>query len=150
MSDDAPRKRSWFQIHLSTAVVLMVVSGLLMWVNVQTRVTRTQEILFEEEADGGFSSTTFRSWDHDIGDQEAQPDKQYEYWSEMGWPVACAEDHGIWIMSGQGKRKFKHFYFGLDRWVALNLGVALAILTAVAVGCELGVRRKSACRDKPV
>ena len=29
MSDDAPKKRAWFQIHLSTAVVLMVVAGVL-------------------------------------------------------------------------------------------------------------------------
>jgi len=27
MSDDAPRKRPWFQIHLRTAIVLMVVAG---------------------------------------------------------------------------------------------------------------------------
>ena len=35
MSDDAPKKRPWFQIHLSTAIVLMVMAGLLVWANVR-------------------------------------------------------------------------------------------------------------------
>lgn len=29
-----PRKRAWFQLHLSTCIVLMVAAGALMWANV--------------------------------------------------------------------------------------------------------------------
>lgn len=36
-----PRKRHWFQIHLSTAMVLMFVAGLFLWANVPfLRVTK--------------------------------------------------------------------------------------------------------------
>lgn len=31
----APRKRAWFQLHLSTCVVLMLAAGVLMWANIQ-------------------------------------------------------------------------------------------------------------------
>jgi len=31
---DAPKKRPWFQIHLSTSIVLMFVAGGLVWANV--------------------------------------------------------------------------------------------------------------------
>jgi len=51
MSDDAPKKRSWFQIHLSTAVVLMVVAGVLMWVNVTPKLVMSLNILRSTERD---------------------------------------------------------------------------------------------------
>ena len=34
MSGDAPKKRAWFQIHLSTAVVLMVIAAILIGLNI--------------------------------------------------------------------------------------------------------------------
>ncbi|HEY3323504.1 MAG TPA: hypothetical protein VGP72_23830 [Planctomycetota bacterium] len=34
---DLPKKRRWFQFHLSTAIVLMVVSGALLWLNMPDR-----------------------------------------------------------------------------------------------------------------
>ncbi|MCY3023675.1 MAG: hypothetical protein NTW87_32240 [Planctomycetota bacterium] len=34
---DAPRKRPWFQFHLSTAIVLMLVASLILWRNVVPR-----------------------------------------------------------------------------------------------------------------
>jgi hypothetical protein len=36
--NDAPEKRPWFQYHLSTAIVLMFVTGGLMWPNLQQQV----------------------------------------------------------------------------------------------------------------
>ncbi|MCZ7649023.1 MAG: hypothetical protein M5U26_27830 [Planctomycetota bacterium] len=32
---DTPRKRRWFQLHLSTCVALMIVAGLILWSNMR-------------------------------------------------------------------------------------------------------------------
>ena len=37
MTDNNPKRRAWFQLHLSTCVVLMIVAGALVWVNVVAR-----------------------------------------------------------------------------------------------------------------
>jgi len=34
---EAPKKRAWFQIHLSSAVVLMFVAGILIYLNIHSR-----------------------------------------------------------------------------------------------------------------
>jgi uncharacterized membrane protein len=40
---DAPKKRPWFQFHLSTAVVLMVMAGGLLGANLLRDTTREPE-----------------------------------------------------------------------------------------------------------
>ena len=42
-----PTKRRWFQIHLSTAVVLMITAGALLWANVRLINTRRANIYSE-------------------------------------------------------------------------------------------------------
>lgn len=39
----APRKRAWFQLHLSTCVVLMLAAGVLMWANAIPQVKTWSE-----------------------------------------------------------------------------------------------------------
>jgi len=34
MTDEGQKKRAWFQIHLSTAIVLMFVAGVLVWATI--------------------------------------------------------------------------------------------------------------------
>ena len=115
MSDDAPKKRAWFQIHLSTAVVLIVVAGVLVWINVSPRIVPPDPMPKEVLA-LGISFT---------------PQSKF---SEYGWPFtsyclhefADGTDFGEW---GLGK-------------LILNCLNSLTILTAVAVGCEGWVRRR--------
>ena len=112
MNDDAPRKRPWFQIHLSTAVVLMVVAGVLVWANVRKPVVliRNSRII---ELD------------------------------RMGWPWNAESSIGGYLdqTPDQAIRNARLRYFGTSEFY-LNLITALAILTAVAVGCEYLIRRR--------
>lgn len=40
--DEKPKKRRWFQLHLSTCIVLMFVAGGLIWINVKESVKRKE------------------------------------------------------------------------------------------------------------
>ena len=42
---DAPKKRPFFQIHLSTAIVLMFVAGGFLWLNVKPPVILNRELV---------------------------------------------------------------------------------------------------------
>ncbi|MCY3021957.1 MAG: hypothetical protein NTW87_23340 [Planctomycetota bacterium] len=119
---DAPKKRTWFQFHLSTAVVLMFVAGGLMWANLCAKVCGMEtwdSALFKEMAasvpgDEGRVSITGRS----------------VYW---GWPFAAAEAHGF----------NQKEYMGIA-WtaVAADASVAGAILAATGLLLEWLIRRK--------
>ena len=39
------KKRAWFQIHLSTAVVVMFVAGCLIWANTKERIESENDLL---------------------------------------------------------------------------------------------------------
>ena len=106
MNGDAPRKRPWFQIHLSTAVVLMVVAGGLVWANVALKSI-------------------------------------YGIYDSYGWPFDA-----FYARSNRSGGYFGIQIEGLHAGPALgNLIVTLAILTAVAVGCEWWVRRRGKARQ---
>ena len=77
MSDDAPRKLSWFRFHLSTLVVLSLTAGVLMWANMRTSACNTSDIKFEPPASGeirvcaGFPYS-YKMWNANDRSQAAQ------------------------------------------------------------------------------
>lgn len=110
MTDAPPKKRAWFQLHLSTCVVLMVVAGVLVWANVTNRVNAP----YEKVGDGGgygWPYCCYLSW------------YQYEHpQTREIFLAAEGEDRPVWEIG--------------HRECAANLGVALAILALTALVCE--------------
>jgi len=123
MSDDAHRKRSWFQIHLSTAVVLMVVAGVLLWANVV-----------------------------DVSFDNVRVFRPYEHVEGIGWPLPLYTDPAGDVYWSGPPEYYEQIM--LRNWeysnILINLFTALAILTAVAVGCEGWVRRRARCLGSPL
>ena len=48
MTNETVKKRRWFQVHLSTGIILMVVIGICIWINVNGTVTTYQYYINEE------------------------------------------------------------------------------------------------------
>jgi hypothetical protein len=76
MTNPLPRKR--FQVHLSTAIVMMFVAGGLIWANV--RINNGKRLYFGEPTLGG-SRIYFYGWPTDglIGSSIQQQDTVYLY-----------------------------------------------------------------------
>jgi len=121
-------KRRWFQIHLSTAVVLMLVAGVLLWANVRERQGHRYVTLDSEEA-----AVQSALGIHD------------PYSVVRGWPFT----HQEWLSS-----KTDIFKSALLAWaeaqvygnlwypgsLAMNVLVALVILLSTASVCEWRIR----------
>ena len=112
MSDDAPKKRSWFQIHLITAVVLMVVAGVLVWANVRP-VSNRPIWTPVYEVENPFAGKGLK----------------------RGWPLAFQTytESEVWGVQYVTLSKTT---------LGMNVVFALAILTAVAVSCGFLIRRR--------
>ena len=124
MNDDAPKKRSWFQVHLSTAVVLMITAGVLMLANL-----RPPKIVDYDQ----FLTLSFYS--------SGWPFRELNTFEQKGSPnlreLLEIEDLRQELLSLRNTSRFS----SLPTMLA-NVAVALAILTAVAMGCEWWVRRR--------
>jgi len=117
-------KRSWFQIHLSTAVLLKMVAAFLLWLNI-----KSTDVRFDLEPSvykaPGFPVTgrcIKRGW------------ASTAYFSKTEWehhPPTL--DRYISMRHREGIK---------NKGLTLNTTVAFAILTAVVVGCEWWVRRR--------
>ncbi len=124
-----PPRRKRFQIHLSTAIVLMFVAGGLIWLNcLPTRGfgVRLQPWAFTDgmdEADGPYISWSFRH----------------------GWPQSA-----VWTGKTMDKtnrwlnRKEDNRILWFFKPVAIDCLVAVAILFAVWFLCEWLIRRRAA------
>ena len=115
-------KRRWFQIHLSTAVVLMFVAGGLMWANLRAR---------KVEWDGsniGYVATRSPAFDY-------------------GWPQVILNDHYEWKTpfdrSDLTDETYKVQWWRYDN-LAINIATALALFCATAFMCEWSIRRREA------
>jgi hypothetical protein len=108
--------RKWFQIHLSTAVVLMFVAGCLMWVNFHSSDAVSK-------SDFGIHWTEIRS----------------------GWPAVVASRSEDWYQ-GMSKDYERRIPPKLDNFVAIliNIVSAMLICSAVAAACEWIIRRREA------
>src|SRR5438105_1664811 len=90
---EAPKKRAPFQIHLSTAVVLMFVAGMLMYLNVQPRLIDQPRMM------DPILSTTYgwpfyaRYWLIILDSEEAtlQPPNGYIHWPHLLINVLIAQ-----------------------------------------------------------
>src|SRR5438105_4088179 len=77
---DSPKRR-WFQIHLSTAIVLMFVAGGLLWMNLMP----AQFILIENSF-GIKSPMNIKDAINDKTFREIEMDRVYTCINEYGWP----------------------------------------------------------------
>jgi hypothetical protein len=129
---DKPR-RPWFQIHLSTAIVLMFVAGGLMFANFGARITKPTSNFKMEFGWPCIVWTRFEirdllSFEHredeyrirvEGGDEIVVPQEDMEHFDSRG------------ISSGPRIKS-----------LAINLATALAILASIAFGCEWHIRRR--------
>lgn len=112
MTDAPPKKRPWFQLHLSTCVVLMVVAGALMWANLDWKYFG-----------GNMSSSEYlRGWPKYMQGKSVPAVPKFRM-DDHEWPFQYNAD-----MNLEG--------------VAFNLFVALTILGATALACEFPIRRR--------
>ena len=117
--ENEPKKRPWFQVHLSTAIVLMFTAGFIIWAN--TRVT---------------------IWELDHRPKPRVPQyanedgvlKDFIY----GWPIQSCK-FGTFIASGPRDQSPNWHQEGFDYDVIgclIDVIVALAILFSVMIACE--------------
>lgn len=145
MPSAQPRKR--FQIHLSTAIVLMFVAGALIWANV--RMNRTEKIQRP-----GISLTAFEKMTI-VGEEEYSSHRQPRGdWAGSlnryyGMPFdAKYSQNTLWLNFNNYQG---HIVSTRDIWsikaVALNVLIAFTALIGVAFTCEWLIRRRPARKE---
>jgi hypothetical protein len=119
MPESPQRKR--FQIHLSTAIVMMFVAGALIWANVKPNAI-----------------------------PRLVP-KQPRFRSGFGWPCEAIRKTSDFEFTGEGPDitfDFKETYYPSYLMIAFNLAAALFILFFVAFLCEWLIRRRARGRER--
>lgn len=133
----APRKRAWFQLHLSTCVVLMLASGVVLWANL--RPPRVHSFEFLPRFSNG------------------NPTLKGE-WNYCGWPfhqgsvifsekivkpeVEHLQDLLDWMVENGAYDHQSAGRFYSWKFVFANLTVGVAIMGAIAAFCESLIRRR--------
>jgi|SRR5579862_335837 len=150
-----PPRRARFQIHLSTAIVLMFVAGGLIWANVYERGV---DVLGE-------------AWTVNLGIPSRRPAKEseffatktFKYWSgkklhEHGWPFDAMQNGSEILIESDGKmvsittrhndELIKYPNLLPAEWrtgpIIYDALIALLILFAVWFLCEWLIRRRAA------
>lgn len=116
MVDEAPTKRAWFQLHLSTCVVLMLAAGVLVWANVRQKGTM--------ELPG--QMTVYR-------DYRGFPLSFYKE-SEIHWRN---DSPGVPPLAPEKHLRIEYGALGAD------IAVTLAILALSAIACEYFILRRA-------
>lgn len=116
MNDAPPKNRPWFQLHLSTCVVLMFVAGLVTWANI------------EGLGDNGWISSRARDF------KNPQIEK-------FGWPELVSYDIRDAEDSSLGSTT-KEFMWN-DNGLAINCLLCLAVLGVSGFSCEYLIRRRT-------
>jgi hypothetical protein len=115
-------QRNWFQIHLSTAVVLMIAAGGIIWAHMTEQLGPD----FMEASDG----------------------EKFYTDGHFGWPfMAHFSDHHRPLIIGRygpGDEGFINYSKTYYSMAALDLAVALLILFALWVVCEWWIRPRAA------
>ena len=117
---DKPR-RAWFQLHLSTAIVMMFVAGGLLWANLI--VTRIEEPGKKDWYRNG-------------------PPK-YGWLEYYGWPKPAFTRFPIWVGSAVWRESGVNETF-VWQYAAIDVATAAAVLFATLFACEWLVRRREA------
>ena len=129
---DAPKKRPWFQFHLSTAVVLMFVAGGLMWANTHCE----SYVLYSDGGgdDGGgcTGNKTYlgRGWplEWHFSRFEATPDE--------------LSVSSIRRIPGERWRRYTTSPVVLYWRLTLDLTAGFAVIAATSLVCEWSIRRR--------
>jgi hypothetical protein len=116
--------RRWFQIHLSTAIILMFAAGGLLWANAKQHRGREYGTLDSEEA------TIL------IG-MKLRGEKVVTTYSVMGWPFSFVEWYQNPIYP-----QFEHREYLKYGALALNLAACFAILLVIAIWIEWIIRHR--------
>lgn len=136
MNDKA--RRPWFQIHLSTTIVLMFVAGGLLWVNIAPHEQTYVAGLVPDE-----------------GNEWSSRHEEFGTVTERGWPLRILQ-FKILFFPHSGERESPHESLGFPGRINyvppsshISVGaiiikslVALAFITAAAFACELSIRRR--------
>ncbi|MCK6470943.1 MAG: hypothetical protein L6R28_04275 [Planctomycetes bacterium] len=131
MTVEKPKCRAWFQLHLSTCVVLMVVAGALVWANV--------EIRFEGETIGL----------NPAGQPQKNPARRACGVAEkhdQGWPFNFRTSY-----KAQGEHPYELHIdakWGSGAFV-MDICIAIAVLVLAAFLCEYLIRRRERMRQDP-
>ena len=133
MTADPPKKRRWFRIHLSTAVVLMLVATGLVWANVRSSpkskakfaVQRFFQIIPEPRT---------RGW-------------PWQYQTFYDDPDTQATFYDI-VQEGQGLIQIEATAINL-KLLLLDILAVIAILAATAFASESLIRRRSRKQQEP-
>jgi hypothetical protein len=123
-------KRRWFQIHLSTAVVLTALSGTLLGLNLRT-ITSYEEIRYRFRGDGG-------------------PMKEMLIWYSRGFPFVYSRTSPQ--VSADELRSVTSpppgflYYAGKSHytWIGFNFVSSGLLLSGVAFLLETQIRRREA------
>ncbi|MCY3021414.1 MAG: hypothetical protein NTW87_20560 [Planctomycetota bacterium] len=132
-----PKRRPWFQFHLSTAIVLMFVAAGLLWLNIRVHTT---------------IAAGKQMWD----DRECAVVRT---WPSLGWPrsvvigtmtvyLGAPDRETLRNRADQSVAEFWRSQWPHDisrqwKWLAADFAVALAILAAVGFVCEWRIRRRA-------
>jgi hypothetical protein len=130
----APRPRRWFQIHLSTAVVLMFAAGGLIWANVPRHEIRVEKV----------SSNTSEAvwWFYERNEIPKDQPIECRIESETcGWPIKW-QNQGE--MSTQGETLRDWGMVTTWRTYVYDGASWLGILLFVTCACEFLTRRREA------
>ena len=115
---ETPRSRR-FQIHLTTAIVLMFVAGALIWANVTEQVVQVTKFNYIQTLA-----------------------------TEYGWPFkAFRIDELRWLFAQSAKEHSSECYMPAYLMGALDLFIALLSLFSVWYACEWLIRRRSSRKD---
>lgn len=140
ITDSPPKPRPWFQFHLSTCVVLMVVAGVLVWANTRSIVAvEPKRSMFETGA--AFSSALV---EYAFGSGEVRRGWPFEYYFEVQeFTASMRPSISGHVYPAQDVRQPR-----MTDWrpssLCINITVAFAILALTAVACEYHIRRRRA------
>ena len=146
-----PVRRRWFQIHLSTAIVLLFVTGALMWANLRLQTRKKTVGPVEFELGGRKVLQDSIEVDESMLDEKVQTLFMEELclyscifqFRFMGWPAT-------YRISYSDANHYNNITG--TRWyqsaLALNVLAAFGSQAAIAMGCEWWIRRKRTLTSK--
>jgi hypothetical protein len=143
-------RRAWFQIHLSTAIVMMFVAGIFMWMNFKPRFIRTSQakaISFFGEYDSGFLEygwpTPARRFFAKFSILKYEDFKNhYSNKTEYDEALQSEINNGYVIRVGDGFAYDRMIMGYIQNGVILNAFSAIIILVSVALSWEILIRRR--------
>ncbi len=147
MTADPPKKRKWFQIHLITACVLMLVASYLVYLGVRLDYT----MYWTTDKSLAIGNNQFVQYD--LPPKEASPDELYGRKRAYGWPVPLYSIYdGVMVKNGTWTRdttiQARESFASIKFFIFDALLAAFAILST-AVTLEYLIRRRERTRQEP-